>query len=104
MLRVYCHMKDDIVEQIFDIDKEPYLIDELTEDTFTNFYMIDTDRNDIDYSYRYNKELQDFEKNPNYVEVDNIIEPSKEEIIKELQEENQELKNRLKAIEQKLGL
>ena len=97
-------MEDDIVEQIFDIDKEPYLIDELTEDTFTNFYMIDTDRSDIDYSYRYNKELQDFEKNPNYVEVDNIIEPSKEEIIKELQEENQELKNRLKAIEQKLGL
>lgn len=73
---VYCDKDTNYVSQIFDLDKEPELEPELTEGSFMYCYMVKTEL-DVDYSYKYNKELDKFEKNEEYIEQEVIVLPSK---------------------------
>lgn len=82
MKRIYCDKDTNAVSQIFDLLAEPELSEQLNEDTFVYCYMVDTEE-EIDYSYKYNKETEKFEKIEDYVEMETIVEPSKATIVEE---------------------
>lgn len=121
MFRIYCNEIDDVVEQIYNLTLEPEVKDTMNENTFSGFYMIDTEQ-EVGYNHRFNRETEEFEINPDYIEQVSAVEPSKAEELQNqinallaitllpnnemegLRQENTELKERLRLIEEKLGL
>lgn len=119
MKRIYYDKDTYMVSQIFDLTKEPELKNELNENTFVYCNMIDIEDDvEIGYNFKYNQETEEFEIDPDYVEVETIIEKSKVEELQEqlntlqiatlnqgtLEEENKKLRNELAEIKKHLGL
>ena len=82
MFRVYCSEIDGAVEQVFDLSADPNLESDLNEVSFNGFFMIDTEEQ-VDYSFKYNTELEQFEPIGGYVEADTTVEPSKVDIVEQ---------------------
>lgn len=121
MFRIYCNEIDDVVEQIYNLTLEPEVKDTMNENTFCGFYMVDTEQ-EVGYNHRFNRETEEFEINPDYVEQISVVEPSiAEELqnqinalqattllpnmeMEDLRQENTELRNELAMIKRHLGL
>lgn len=96
MYKVYCHIETNNVEQVYDLKVNPSLAEMLKEDLFGNtMYCIETEE-PVSFDQRYNKETNTFEINPNYIEPNTEIMPTKidtvEEKLKEKDEEILQLK------------
>lgn len=103
MNKVYCNKETDMVEQIINIDIDT----NWSEDWFSNCYVVDDSENKIStYNLRYNKDTKEFEiveGIPAKEEVEIIKQPTSEDI-KKLQNENEELKTRMKKLEEALKI
>ena len=103
MNKVYINKETDIVEQILKV--ETY--DELPDDYFPNCYpVIDREGKINAYNLRYNKDTKEFEiveGVPAIAKV-KVIKQPKVEDFNNLKEENEELKARLKKIEELLNV
>lgn len=119
MKRIYYDKDTFMVSQIFDLTKEPELENELNENTFVYCNMIDIEDDiEIDYNFKYNQETEEFEIDPDYVEIKTIIEKSPIEELQEqlntmqvmtldykaLEEENKVLREELQTIKEYLGI
>ena len=103
MNKVFINKETNMVEQILPIKNE----DELSDDYFPNCYpVIDREGKINAYNLRYNKDTKEFEiveGVPAMAEVKVIKQPTVEDF-KEIKEENEELKARLKKIEELLNM
>ena len=103
MNKVYINNETNMVEQILKV--ETY--DELPDDYFPNCYpVIDREGKINAYNLRYNKDTKEFEiveGVPAIAKVKVIKQPTVEEI-RQIKEENEELKARLEKLEELLNV
>lgn len=100
MYKVYCHVETNNVEQVYDLKADPALSEMLKDDLFGNMYCIETEE-PVSFNQRYNKETQTFEINPNYVEPNTEIMPTRIDTVEEkLKEKDEEILQLKKVIDE----
>ena len=82
MYRIYYNQEDGMVEQIFNLSLEPKLKDELNENSFFGFLMIDSEES-VDFGCRYNSKRERFERVFRQGSDPVEIEPSKSDALEE---------------------
>lgn len=96
MQKVFINKKTNMVEQILKV--ETY--EELSNDYFPNCYPIEDDLDKVNaYNLRYNKETGEFEEVEGLPAKEEVKVIEKNEDIKQLKEENEELKARIEKLE-----